>query len=248
MEQHEGGILSAEQVQRIRAKERKQRQRAREKSAEAAAQAETPDVFWQRNREVANEASLAELQERESCVFALLHDIETVMEGDVLDAEFVIDVEQEVKDDIEQNGICQMEVLLLSFWKSADVFAKLTQRGDATATFVRYGIIAAIPGHRLAQSSQWLQTQKASQTTTPTDGYVQTLCMNFADCRFLPDSIPQSVADEYHEKGILYRCHKCLTVEKASRAKSVLEVERRRQGSAADIYDQFGRFKTGEER
>jgi hypothetical protein len=49
--------------------------------------------------------------------------------------------------DYETFGYCQTEISWNEFWKDPDLFQMLTSRNDATATFARYGIVAAIPDH-----------------------------------------------------------------------------------------------------
>jgi len=164
-------ILTEEQIAELKAtanrkearaknKAKKQRdQRAEEKEVRDA----TPEIFWKRNRDVANQAQITSLLERQEYVFALLEDIRTVIEGRAPDVEFATDVEEEIKADVGEHGICQMEVVLLEFWKSPNTLAMLTLRGDATSTFARYGLAIAIPGHRLHEWESWLRSQKTSK-------------------------------------------------------------------------------------
>jgi hypothetical protein len=215
------GILTPEQVERIKARERKRKQRANEKSAAASAQAETPESFWKRNREVSNQTRIAELKEREAYVFALLSDIRTVMEGRSPDEQFAADVEEEIKADVAEHGICQMEVYLLEFWKRPDTFAMLCQRGDATSIFTRYGLVTAILGHRLAEWEKWLQSRNPKPSPL-LNFYTSLQCK----CGAWPVSVSQSIADGYRELGIPFQCAACHRREKESRALASPNVRR----------------------
>ena len=164
-------ILTEEQIVELKAtanrkearaknKAKKQRdQRAEEKEVRDA----TPEIFWKRNRDVANQTQIAALVERQQYVFALLDDIRTVIEDHAPDTEFAADVEEEIKADVGEHGICQMEVVLLEFWKSPELFAELMERGDATSTFARYGLVTAVPGHRLHEWESWLRSRKTAK-------------------------------------------------------------------------------------
>jgi hypothetical protein len=218
------GLLTAEQEAKIaridarreRARLRKANQRRREAIAKKTND-ETVESFWQRNREVGNQRQIAEVLERQEYVFALLDDVRAVTEGRAFDDEFASDVEQEILEDVAEHGICEMEVMLLEFWCNPSVFAQLTQRDDATATFVRYGVVAGIPGHRLHEWQTWLASKNQNQPSSG-NGYPTLRCVNFLTCGAFPEAVPQSIAGGYSEKKIPYQCHACLGNEQKSRS------------------------------
>jgi hypothetical protein len=142
--------LKQQKVDAKNAKKRKDRADAKE------VRDSSPEHFWQLNRKaLANESQIAAYLEREQVVFDFLEDIRTVMEGREPDPEFITDLEAEIRADVAEHGICQIEVALLEFWKDREVFASIIQREGPTAIFARYGIVVAIPDHRLHAWNEW---------------------------------------------------------------------------------------------
>jgi hypothetical protein len=148
----------------------------------------------------------------------------------------------DVAADVGEHGICEMEVYLLKFWQDPNIFAMLTQRGNATSIFVRYGIVVGVPGHRLHEWEQWLQSRKPTNPQ-PTSGYTTLRCVNSPTCGALPVAAPQSIADGYREKSIPYKCHECLGKERSGVAAvgKALAVEYKQPEST--IFDSRGRIK-----
>jgi hypothetical protein len=243
MTEQEGGLLSAEQVEKIKAIDnRRERDRLRKaakaKSTKKTESGETVEKFWTRNRDIANQKQIAALLERQEYVFNLLSVMDDARLSRVSD-EFLFpsEVDEDVKADIAEHGICEMEVMLLEFWKHPNVFTQLTQRNDATTTFARYGLVVAIPGHRLHEWQEWLASKQPKSQPPPTHATLR--CVNSATCGDLGTSVLQSIADEYVEKGINYRCHNCIRSGKVA-VRKVLGVE---YGRDENLYDSFGRIK-----
>jgi len=165
----EGGILSTEQADQIREaarvrqanyRARKDREKAK-RHAEADARNETPHHYWSVNRSAANQTRIAELQERQEYVSNLLRTMSDAMTGAVSpDLLFLDEVDADVKTDVAEHGICEMEVYLLEFWKRPEMISELTLN-EATKVFVKYGIVTAVPGHRLHAWQTWLSQVKS---------------------------------------------------------------------------------------
>jgi hypothetical protein len=133
---------------------RQREQRAEEKEARDA----TPDAFWQHNRSVASQTQIAALKERQTYVLSLLDDIRTVLEG----RSFAPDVEEEIKADVAEHGICEMEIYLLQFWRDPEMFAELILN-EPTKIFARYGLVVGVPARRLHAWQAWLAPGKLNE-------------------------------------------------------------------------------------
>jgi hypothetical protein len=228
MTKHEA-ILPLEAVEKIRsaAAERQANYRARKDRAKAKLKAEsdavnqTPDRFWEKNRSVANQTKIVALLDRQDYVLDLVQVISETIAGDVdLDQPFA----DLVAADVAEHGICETEAYLLEFWKDPDKFAMLCQRGDATSSLVRYGIVAGIPGHKLYEFQTWMKSKPA--TPQLLNFYVSPYTTLQCSCGSLPSAVSQSIADTYREKNIPYRCHECILKERASRAPVIPNVRR----------------------
>lgn len=167
---------------------------------------------------------------------------------------------------VAEYGICQMEIIWLKFWldaetregfifelmsksskasdsflssqKGVDVFSEITKHQDATAVFAKYGIVTAVPGHRLHAWQTWLRSRQAPKPQ-PLNRYTSLQCV----CGSLPSAISQAIADTYREKNIPYRCHECIRKERSSNAAvgKALAVEYKQPESS--IFDSWGRVK-----
>ena len=222
------------------ARKKQERDAARVKK-EALKADSTPNVFWTLNRSTANQTRIRELEERQEYVFALLEDIRTVMESRSPDDEFIADVEAEIKEDAAAHGTVAIEVGLLEFWKYPNLFAQLmAQTGEATKHFLRYGIIAAIPSHKLHQWQTWLSKQN-SVPQQHTSGYTSLVCFNpTCPTPYLKDAAKLETALAYNGK---YLCDRCRSAELSARAQAAPFLEKRRPAGLEDVFDQFGRFK-----
>jgi hypothetical protein len=184
----------------------------------------TPDAFWQRNISVANQTRLAELLEQQERVFDQLHWMDAQVNGtydvDPNDATVYVGVEEGAADvaaDVATNGICQMEVLLVEFWRTPAVFAQLTQRENATATFARLGIITAIPDHRLHAWQTWLASRRPNESQS--SGWTTLQCA----CGERPSAVPKEIAERYQQLQKVFLCERCIAGEKNSRSQATIE-------------------------
>lgn len=248
------GTLTTEQAGKLEAhrasdRERQSAKRQRDRDRVAVAGDETPETFWKRNREVANQTQIAALLERQERVFDLLHWMEAQVNGtydvDPNDETAYVGLEEGTADvaaDVTEHGAVPVETILLEFWKRPDTFAMLTQRGDGTNIFVRYGIVTGLPGHRLHEWEQWVASRKPMHPSTG-NGYTTLRCVNSATCGALPIAVSQAIADEYRENNIPYRCHVCIARERSGNAAigKALAVEYKQPEST--IFDSWGRVK-----
>jgi hypothetical protein len=172
--ENEMGILSPEQVERIKARDRKRAQRAREKSAEGAAQSETPEAFWQRHKDAASSSQIAGLLARQDYVLNLLQTMSDAMTGAVSpELLFPDEVNADVKADVAQHGFCQMEIVLLDFWKHPEMIPELVMN-EPTKTFLNFGILTALPDHKLHEWNEWMESQPANQQSLYTSPVIKT--------------------------------------------------------------------------
>jgi hypothetical protein len=175
------GILPLEVVEKIKsaAAERQANYRNRKDRAKAKLKTEkevrdaTPEAFWTRNRDVSNQARIAELQERQERVFDLLHWMQAQVKGtynaDPNDETVYVGLEEgaaNVAADVAAHGICEMEVILLGFWREPELLAEL-KLNEATQAFCRYGLITGIPGHKLHEWKTWLQRKNPTHLVDP---------------------------------------------------------------------------------
>jgi hypothetical protein len=135
-------ILSAEQalalqtLQQIAAAEARERKRLRgiarraeKKVLDSMSIAETIQEFWAESRKLIDPTRLPEWQARQEYVEALLGDIRTVLENRSSDEEFANDVDEEIRADIEEHGVCGATPILLigKFWQDPTLLAQLTK-------------------------------------------------------------------------------------------------------------------------
>src|SRR6266852_2463162 len=119
--------------------ERKRRERAAKKEAQAAAAStdelnatEMVQEFWAASITKADPVKLAELKARQEYVVAILGDVRTVLEGHSPDAEFIEDVDEEIRNDIKEHGVAGVTVPLLigKYWQEPETLAKLCGGDD----------------------------------------------------------------------------------------------------------------------
>lgn len=222
--------LPPEALKRKRARFRKRDQRAEEKQSEGCG---SPEEFWAKNIEVAKPDQIAKMRKREQEVFGILHDMELVMNGQLPDEQFAADVEAEVTQDVAAHGTVGVEVSLLEFWSNPNIFAQLMSRGGPTADFVRYGLVTAIPDHRLHEWQSWLASRKSA---TPVEKYewAKMQCR----CGAPPSTVPKHIADGYREKGIPFKCGNCLRGEVPFKAAPIEQ-----KLPENNLYDSVGRIK-----
>jgi hypothetical protein len=242
---------------------RQQKRRARKK-AEASGLEEDPDAFWECHIAKADPVKIAAWREQQDYVFELLFDMQLVMDGRASDPKFIALVVEDIESDVAEHGICQMEVYLLEFWKNKNTFADLVRRtpsqasrelsekidketaagtyldkwkgDDPTSIFVRFGLVTAIPGHRLHGWREWLASQKP-QAPEPLSPKVEWGVLQCA-CGSLPTAAPVSIINNYREKQIQYRCGQCLRAD--APWKEALKTE---QSPESQIFDGYGRVK-----
>jgi len=241
-------ILPPEKVAELRAhadrkvavkREYDRRRREAAKAARAAeteAQDSTPNHYWEVSRSAASQTQIASYLERQEYVLNLTEDINLVIAGKSPDAEFETDVVEEIKADVEQFGLCETEVMLLPFWRDPNVRKMLLARdGEATKTFVRYGIVTALSTYTFHEWEEWVQARKPS-LPQPLNNFTTMQCA-CGDQR----SLPEEIARSYQEKGIAYECYKCRRKEQSSRAQS--SIGTLIKAPETDIYDSWGRVK-----
>jgi len=223
------------------ARKKQERDAARVKK-EALKADSTPNVFWTLNRSTSNHTRIVELWERQDYVFALLADMESAMGGNHGEDEelFVKSVQDEVDADFTQFGTVAIEVGLLEFWKYPNLFANLMATGnEATKHFLRYGIISAIPSHKLHQWQTWLSKRNSVPQQQHTSGYTALACSN-PNCPtpYLKDAVKLETALAYNGK---YLCDRCRSAELSARAQASPLI--RRPAGPEDVFDSWGRIK-----
>jgi hypothetical protein len=214
-------------AEREAARLRKRAQRERERAAKGPVEELTVHVFWEKNREVANQDHIAELRERQERVFDLLSWMEEAINGTLPPEtdELFVSVEEGSADlavFVKEHGECAMEVYLLEFWKSPNTFAALMQSekvNAATKAFVRFGLVTGIPAYRLHEWDTWYASQQPS--TNPQRAIYTTLqCVNHEVCRAHPVSVQQEILDGYQKLDKPFLCHNCIRREDSSRAQA----------------------------
>jgi hypothetical protein len=226
--------LTADQLRRKRNRERKRNQRAQEKQSKKArnAGAESLDAFWRVNRESAKQSDIDALLEREAEVLDLIYVMKQIVEGTyeqnvaeedrVPVAAIIAEVQEE-----KAKGVVAVEVGLLDFHLNANIFARLTQTKDQTAIFVRYGIVTALPTHRLHEWEQWLESRKPK---APSISHARTLTCLCGQST----SVSPEVARAYATSA--YKCQRCFDAEQKAKSHSV-----EYRGPESAILDSWGR-------
>jgi hypothetical protein len=151
----------AEEVrERWRTRQQNKRERDAEKDAERVRQNtfDSPLQFWEAQRKKLSADELTKLLERESAVIDTMHWMESWVNGTYNvspeDTLCYVGLEEGIaylEVDVVQDGLCMIEVTLIDkFWSDAekDFFQSVVMKGGATATFIKYGIVTAIPEHR----------------------------------------------------------------------------------------------------
>jgi hypothetical protein len=267
MSDNETGILTPDQITQIRKREdankRKRDQRARDKveqnAAKVAEENLTPHEFWSRNRKGASDSYLSELESRQEDVFSHLHWMEKNITGEYNDPASksychpndetvyvgLTEGTQDIAFDVNQFGVCDTEVYLLNFWVNPNIFSKLTQRAKhATSIFMKYGVVTAIPSHRLHGWDSWLASQKPQfSTRILANGYTTLTCANSPACPSMPDSVPQKIADGYREKRIDYLCHVCISRGRSGNAAIAKALAKEYNQPESSILDGWGKVK-----
>ncbi len=223
-------------VWRNSARARRAKARQGREAAKAIAAGETVQQFWTRTIGTAQPDHIAQLEERQSYVLDLCDDAELAMEGTHgEDGELWVEsVREEVEGDIAEHGVVALELILLEFWRFPHLFARLMAKAnEPTRQFLRYGLVTAIPAHRLHQWQTWLASRKPA---------AQQLFSNFGSlkcstpgCTDLGTSVPASIVEAYAGK---YLCSRCRTAEQPAR-----QMVESRKEPANTLYDGFGRFK-----
>jgi hypothetical protein len=219
--------LTDEQIRKIKKKEydaERRKQKLREEYAEKKeADTFTPDVFWEKNRRSVDTAALLE---RQNFVFALLDDIQTAMEGRApigsTVEELSYDVEAEIREDVQEHGICGMEIMLLEFWKRPEMLQEMTLN-QPTKTFVTLGFVTGIPSHRLHAWQEYLASKKPP-TPQPSNAYVKMACSSptCGNAITSTETVSEGVAADYARLGKPWLCTPCKNLELKSRAESTL--------------------------
>lgn len=233
---------------------KRSRKRVKEKAAREADRLEnlTRDEFWATNRRKLKQTQLTALEERQEQVFDTLHWMDAWLEDryDVKPEEtnYYLGLEEGTADlmaDVKAQGTCNVQTILIPFWKSSekDFRESVIACGGATETFVRYGFITAIPGHKLHAweqkfSSLGYALQKPSTNPTMKPEGAMLVCANASQCGDHGMFAPQSIVTEYAERHMKYLCHNCLAVERASRAQSTLVNAGQERNK---IFDSYGR-------
>jgi hypothetical protein len=246
------GILTAEQIlalqtpQQIEAAEAREKERLRgiarraeKKVLDSMSKAETIQEFWAESRKLVDAAKLAEWQARHEYVEALLGDIRTVLEGREPDAEFITDVDDEIRADIKEHGVTGVTVPLLigPFWRDPELLAKLTSSDDSpSAVFAQFGFLLAVDDYTLHKWEAVIAThRKQPQPANMGVTYVSLKC---SSCNALPMSVTSEIAEAY-SRSRDYKCANCL--EKATNIRSF--TQERQLPENADILDGWGRVK-----
>lgn len=254
------GILSAEQILAIRggapqtvetaeeaaARREAERLRGVKRRAEARIEKQVESVtslqdLWKLNRSTLSEQRLADFHEREERVLDLISWMDLVVSGNNVppDDPCYVSLDegrQDVEAHVAANGFTMIEISLLGeFWKSADLYARFLLRTDSTSTFARYGFVVGIPAHRYQEWQELLAAGTATPTATPFSNGYTTLKCSIPDCPSWPDAVSESIASEYREKNIPYRCGRCIRLEHQARNESTLV-----QRGAHTIYGRGG--------
>jgi hypothetical protein len=243
---------AAIEEKRKKNRESQAKRRQRIKQAKIAAQAvldnQTLEEFWRKNRTVANQTHIAELQEREEYVLALLDDMELAMEGshNEDDELWLESVREEVEADVKQFGAVAIETGLLGFHRDPNTFAMLMGKvNSATQTFIRFGIITGIPGHRLHQWQEHLKVL-ANPAQPAGNGYVMLQCACKTPITSF-EAVPISIAELYEKAGKRWLCTRCRAAEQNARAQASTTIELRKPTGPSTIFDSWGRIKTPEQ-
>jgi hypothetical protein len=204
------------------------------------AQVETIQDFWNLSLRGVDQTQLNVWKARREEVEGILYDIQLVLEGKQPDAEFITDVDDEIRADIQEHGIADITVpiLLGKFWLKPELLAKLTS-GEETpsSVFARFGILIGLPDIRLHQWDAFIAKHRGSKQpqVVPEVFYVSIRC---SQCNGLPSAISSQIAAAY-SRGAGYTCQSC--IDKAAKARNFKQ--ERYLPENANLLDSFGRVK-----
>jgi hypothetical protein len=227
---------------RIRKENQREREAYEREEQIKANTFDNPHDYWEAQRRTLPAEKLAALLERQEAVFDQMYWMESWVNGTYNaspeDTLCYVGLEEGIADlegDVAQHGLCMIEVTLIDkFWSDTekDFFQRVVANGGATATFIDYGIVTAVPEHRYAAFAQ-----KFMQKPTTITPYASTLsCLCGATT-----SVNAETACAYAARQ--YRCQRCLDKEANSRAAVVKTLAADRQLPENTFRDNWGRIK-----
>jgi hypothetical protein len=156
------------------------------------------------------------------------------------------DTIEEVCEEMKKGEVLVEITLIEKFWTNKPFFDAVVERGGPTATFIRYGLLEALPAH----SIHAFQTKFMKPAYVPpgdTQEWKTLVCSQSLQERKLESSrcVPAEVAKAYDEKNIKFICHHCRAGEAQTRKLSAPTILGNDQSDAANtIFDDWGRIRS----
>lgn len=229
-------FLSGEAARKEKERLRGAARRKAKKEKKEAERTQTIHEYWTTMLKSVDAGQLKKWQERQEFVLSLIQDINNVLTGAVPDAEFFQDVVEEMKNDVEEFGICCITVPLLigPFWTEPKLLAKLTSGNSPSANFAKYGYLTAVDDYT---KYKWEAHLAGLVPHAKIPQYFGTLTCGCGSTT----SAPTTVVNAY--RGKVFTCSVCRAKEAIPRA-AVAQAMKVEYGQPESIiFDGFGRFK-----
>jgi hypothetical protein len=150
-------LLTPERLKRKRDRERKRKQREDARKTKVASKTETEREWWAGNRATLEPEKLTELQAQDAYIRDVLFSMETLATEDDELVEIVVSL-------VNDFGVAHLgyithadkEILpsdwpSQNYWQSPELLAALLVEGHNTETYIRYGLLVALPDWRVVQ-------------------------------------------------------------------------------------------------
>ncbi len=199
----------------------------------------TKEEFWNENRKSLMKKERDRLEQRTEDILLLAAAMDDYVNGtDQTSQQDLIDTIEEVGEEVEKNGVCNLHTVLVEFWKpwEKNFFEAVVAQAGGTETFIRYGYIDAIPGHVFHRFQQKFMQKRTINPTVKAE-WVNLMCTT-PGCRQGLHAMPRELANEYAARGIKPFCYRCLDLERKSAAQATII-----PSHAGAAYDKFGRIK-----
>jgi hypothetical protein len=199
----------------------------------------TKEEFWNENRKSLSKKERERLEQRTEDILLLSAAMDDYVNGtDQTSQQDLLDTIEEVGEEVEKNGVCNLHTTLVEFWKpwEKNFFEAVVVQAGATETFIRYGYIDAIPGHVFHRFQQRFMQEPTINLTVKAE-WVSLTCAT-PGCGQGLHAMPRELANEYAARGIKPFCYRCIDLERESAAEATII-----PSHAGAAYDKFGRIK-----
>jgi len=248
--------LTPEQLKRKQNRERKRKQRAEEKQQrdaekEAAdlSKYETPQEFWAAQQAKLPPKELEKMLARHDDLLLLvdcMRDyVQHTLEETGTTQQDLDDTIEEAKQELKHGEVLVEITLIEKFWTNKLFFDEVVSRGGPTATFIKYGLLTALPAHSIRNFQQKFMK---SASTTPADmqEWSTLVCSQCPRERKLESSrcVPAEIDEAYGSGKAEFVCHRCRAGEAQARKLSAQAILGTNQADAANqLFDSYRRLK-----